>query len=325
MTEEDGKELTVLGLDKENISGFSHLLTENAKEEILAEDGTTAFVAKLGDQYAGALAGRFISPARYQISSIYVKKDCRRQGVGSFLLETLHRLFEGKQVEVSAEFVMITKEEQLLEPFFEKAGFEEYLPTGGHVFVTDLQAVSELKIMSMNVKQVHTLVPFCEMSSYLFHNMQSPEKGVFMPLPEGGFSDPGIDRELSLGCVEDKKLMGYAIVEVLDEDILMLSHLYMDKALLKTALPMMLKQLKENALKKFKPDTKLYIPVVNPDLENWLEDIFRESDIDDAARSYRLSVNVAEGMEFDYENGSLSEFLDFSDAELTDYLFYREQ
>lgn len=70
--------------------------------------------------------------------------------------------------------------------------------------------------------------------------------------------------------------------------------------------------------KLYPPETRIILPVVNPDLEQWMDGVFPEGSIDVISADYRLWVDAEES--FDYENGSLSDFLEYSEMPITDHL-----
>lgn len=310
------KNITILGVDRSNIEDFSALFTEDAVKSILEEDGTTALVAKLEDEYAGALAGKLVTDTKYQLSSLFVAGDYRRQGVGTALLNALKNVLQGLSLEIFVSFLKLTEQEEGLAAFLEAMGFEEYAPSGAHVFATDLDAVSKLDFIDLNSNFDFT--PFKEIPKTLFDRLKAAPGRSFLPLPEGGFENAMIDRDLSLGLVTDRRLLGYIIVESLDEKTVSLSHLYMDPSLPQLAWLSMMKQLLTEGKKKYKKGVRIILPVVNSYLEKWIEGFFPGEAIEEISVDYRLPLEMPE---FDYENGSLSEFLDYSGMPVSDSLF----
>ena len=293
-------------LDAKNAGSFAFLLDPDTIRRLESGDGTAGFLVQHDWAHVGALCGRFISPGEYEISWLYVLPRYRKQGAGAFMLQTLYELLNEEDVEISLSFLRTDQDTVGLCEFLEKMGFSEYAMAGQEVFSARLGEIYRTK--HPKVKLDYPIAAFETLPDVVFKDFSAKHGDEFVPMPEGGFFDASIDKKLSLGVLsKDKKtLLGFVILERSGEDALLFSSLYMDKGLDQTALSGLISELMERAKDLCDMSTLLYIPVVNEEVGALLEKLFPRKVFEEISVSYRRKLYAAS---FDYENGSLTDFL----------------
>ena len=301
------------GLDAENVADFGFLVAPDVIEDIKNGDGTTGFVVKNDMYFVGALCGRFVSPQKYRITSIFVSPDVRRRGVATFMMETLYSILPDHGMDIIMDVQRTTKDGVALCSFMESIGFEEYYSEDNALYVTDFVSVGTLKVSAAKDTDVRFFAMIPQSAFYNF----VPAEGEFAPLPEGGFFDEAIDRNLSVGILRDGRLIAYAIVETYDSNSLLLHSLYVEEGESKTLLMTLVATLKDAAEKKFDTDSKLYIPTANERMAEFVEKLFPKKGLSQGSILFRKEFN--RDKETDYDKMSLSDFLEEEKVELTDH------
>ncbi len=121
-------------LNRYNVESFDFLVVPDAVNGIKNDDGTTGFVIYTDKVYVAALTGKFISEHDFSITSIYVKPEYRRKGVGAFMMKTLYDILEDYNAQISVEFALSGNGGDGLSEFFIKEGFSEYYNEDSSVY-----------------------------------------------------------------------------------------------------------------------------------------------------------------------------------------------
>lgn len=285
--------LTPRALNKDNIRDFSFLVPKDVVDDILSDDGTSGFAVlmsghNIGSKYVGALCGRFIKRTEYAITSIYVSEGNRGQGVGTFLMKTLYELLDEKDADISICVTRITKEAADLVKFLEKAGFEEYFIEGERTYVTDIVGAARLKLSATPVNG--QISPFSMIPKRSFLDFDPKQKEGFVPMPLSGFDGESIDRDLSMGIILDGELLGFCILEKYIKECLIMSAFWVDEKVFGAYAISLLSAVRDEALKKYDTDTKLFLPVVNDKVADLIEEVFPKKSLKEGVLHYKKSA-----------------------------------
>lgn len=307
------------GLNADNAGDFNFLVSNDAIEGMKNGDGTTGFVVKNDMYFVGALCGRFESPKEYRITSIFVSPDMRRRGVGTFMMETLYDILPEKYVNILIDVQKNTTDGSDLCAFMDKMGFTEVYSKDNALYVTSFQALEMLKLPPSNKADVRL---FSMIPQHVFYNFM-PEEGEYAPLPEGGFFDDEINRDLSIGILNEGELVAYAIVKEYDRRSLALICLYVKESESNTLLMTLVSVLKNEALKKYDLDTELFIPTANERMAEFVEKIIPKKELSQGSILFKKELHNAK--EPDLMDMSLSDFLEEEEVELNDYYLFKEK
>ena len=242
----------------ENLEQFGTLLLPEVRDAIAAGESVTAIGWTVSAVAVGALAG-VAERGWFEVLSFYVAPEYRGQGGGTFLLETMESLLEDLGLSIRISFVSIGSEHDELAGFRGHRGFAPAEHVGYGMYAVSLVEVAGIHMLKKPGK-VKTRA-FAEIDPFMLKRVGKEADVKMLPLPEGGFSSETIDRDASRFCGGES---GFAfIVMEKDEDgALILSVLVNESdniwklnALLADALAVV--------VKKYPPETKLYIPIVN--------------------------------------------------------------
>ncbi len=306
--------LTPRALDKDNVRDFNFLVVPAAVNAIETSDGTSGFAVKDGDRYVGAIAGRYTDVNDFIISSIFVVPDMRRRGIGTYMLNTLYDLMgeeDTSTIRADVNHSLTIKDENALEGFLKKAGFVEYMNEDVATYLAELSAVAALKLDAP--AKASGILPFSGIDNKVFENFISP-KEKFVPIPEGGFFDPSIDREVSMGMVVSNKLVGFAIVRNINEGDLIMDALYVEKGGYGELLSL-LAAAQTKVVKKYPPHTKMFFVVTNDKVREFIEKLFPPNSLIESSTIYKKERYDTR---FDNAGMTLSEFFDYEGLELTE-------
>lgn len=304
--------MEVYAIDEENIDDFGFLFNDDAIRSIKSGIGV-AFVVEKDERYVGGLCGKFVSPGDYRILSIYVLPEYRRQGVGSFMMETLSNVLPDKDMVLSIKFVAIGEDRNTLNAFFEETGFESL---GGIRNVVCYSTVSKLANVKLKAgKKDSRYMLFRDMPSRYFKEFNASISG-FAPLPEGGFDAPSIVKDVSIGFVDENRLLGVAICEQKDEGNIIFSSLCIREEATMVVLSGLLARLKSEVQKKYDGDTGIFIPCMGEDTWKLVDAFFNEDDVEIASAYYMKAIGSHTKQNDLIKNMPLSEFFAQSQEEL---------
>lgn len=299
--------MEIYSLDKDNVESFDFLIMQDAVDGIKADDGTLGFVVKdeEEDRHVGGLAGIFTSPTNFEISSIYVVEDARRKGVASKMIDTLYEVIDGIDANISINYAQMNDDQEALGAFLEAKGFEEYNDQDSNIYSLTLDQIENVKLNATSKKVKY--ISFDEIPSYMFKECMERGKKGFKPIPIGGLESDSIDKRISTGIVDDDKLVGFAVIEKVDDENLMLSSIYVDSKLSMVALTGLLGKAKDKALESYDKNTRLLIPAVTEESRKLISTLFTEDDVDEI--SYRYMIKAPELGIHKYDEMGLNDFI----------------
>ena len=280
-------------LNKDNIRDFNFLVPEDVIDDILSEDGTSGFAVLSSaknrpPKYVGALCGRFITRVEYAITSIYVSPENRRQGVGTFLLDTLGDILEGTDAHMDIRVIRNNNEAAGLISFLKKSGFEEFYSEDERVYVIDFANASRVKIPAPSKKL--SIEPFGRIPKGVFSSFEKNHRTDFVPMPRTGFEGKNIDRDLSMAIVSNDGIEGFCVVEDYLEKCPIISALWVEKTAPETHFVSLISAVRNEAINKYDMDALIFMPVVNDKMAEMIERVFPENALKEGMLHYRRKI-----------------------------------
>ncbi len=251
----------------------------------------TAFVAVKDSEAMGAVAGA-IDGHIFEIWSIYVDPQYRRQGAGTVLINALEELLESVTEDKTAvagmpirvRYTSLTEDNRALRPFFLKLGFvEDPIPHPMYYvgYLDDLK--SRDKISSRSLTRVSGIVPFSQTEDKLLRLASNVSAQQGYPMPEGGLLSGSVNRELSFCIVREGKIGAYVTLEEIDEDLVEVSALWSGLENPVELLSMLI-ILIDALRKKYSPETKVAMLATNGRADKLVDYLFRYVE----PRSFRM-------------------------------------
>lgn len=251
----------------------------------------TAFVAVKDSEAMGAVAGA-IDGHIFEIWSIYVDPQYRRQGAGTVLINALEELLESVTEDKTAvagmpirvRYTSLTEDNRALRPFFLKLGFvEDPIPHPMYYvgYLDDIK--SRDKISSRSLTRVSGIVPFSQTEDKLLRLASNVSAQQGYPMPEGGLLSGSVNRELSFCIVRGGKIGAYVTSEEIDEDLVEVSALWSGLENPVELLSMLI-ILIDALRKKYSPETKVAMLATNGRADKLVDYLFRYVE----PRSFRM-------------------------------------
>ncbi len=251
----------------------------------------TAFVAVKDSEAIGAVAGA-IDGYIFEIWSIYVDPQYRRQGAGTVLINALEELLESVTEDktvvagmpIRVRYTSLTEDNRALRPFFLKLGFvEDPIPHPMYYvgYLDDIK--SRDKISSRSLTRVSGIVPFSQTEDKLLKLASNVSAQQGYPMPEGGLLSGSVNRELSFCIVREGKIGAYVTVEEIDEDLVEVSALWSGLENPMELLSMLI-ILIDALRKKYSPETKVAMLATNDRADKLVDYLFRYVE----PRSFRM-------------------------------------
>lgn len=268
--------LQITPITKENESFFLPFLPPDWKND----DRQTV----LGSIVDGTACGAFFEDyvdGESILRSIYVAPDYRRRGIGYALMDAGHRIIHCKKTDRTVCRYAIPEEERTpLEGLLRKSGFE--LGDGeGKIYCARLGDISAIGALS-EYKPSPQVCSLGQLSAYALQmlNAQSQKSDI---LPWVNPSD--YDTEISCCIMKDGKPLGCLLVESGKE--LLLRYLYISPGSDPSSMILLIRYALHHTIQRFGPDTKVWINVLEPEMERLLQKILNNK------AEYKESVREA--------------------------------
>ena len=296
--------MKIYALDKTNIDDFNFLV-EYSAAEALKRDEAYGFCVKEKNAHVGALVGRFVDEKEFEIMSLYVVPEYRRKGVGEKLLETLNEVLDGKDANLNISFACTSDSDRELCAFLEKMEFDEYKSLDSHMFSVTIGMLANSKLAGS--KPGSEFIQFKDLNKKQLSALEKVKSKGYVPRPSGGFTSAAIETDMSIAYFEKDKPLAYVVIEHENDDLLMLSSLYVHDPDQPTTLLKILKSLVYYLTDKYTDDTVLIIPTVTDSSERLVTSLFGENpEVDDILYTYRKYIP---GKDIDYTGMSHDEFM----------------
>lgn len=266
-------------------------LTKEAVETLEKGLPLTAFVAVMDGEAVGALAGA-VDVHVFEIWSIYVDPEHRRQGAGSALIDAVEKLLDSVSedrtnvagIPIRARYTSMSEDNKSLRPFFLKLGFMEDTISHPMYYVGYLGNLKPSeKLSSKAFGKIKDIIPFSSADDRLLKTASNVSSRQGYPMPEGGLLSKTVDRELSLCTVRDGKIAAYVTVEEIEYDLIEISALWsgLDNPV---ELLSMLINLIEVLKKRYDPETRIAMLATNERADKLVDFLFRYVE----PRSFRM-------------------------------------
>lgn len=254
------KDIKIFSISGKQAEKAAPLLRPEVAEALKKGLPVTAFVAVDGERAVGAVAG-IIDGEVFEISSLFIEKDFRRQGVGSALVKKLEELLDESDMMIRARYTVHNEDNETLNPFFKRQGFTENPLSYPKFYMGDL---GDVKIDNRFApKKSLGIFSFTEVQESLLRSFSNTALEEGYPVPEGGLVSKKVEKDLSFAVVKDNKIGAYATIEKVDEKMLEVTSLWSD---LDDPMELlhMLSKLIHSLKESYGPDTRIAMLALNP-------------------------------------------------------------
>lgn len=201
-------EIGILPLEEPGV--FRSLLLPETADALAAGEPVTALALTENGLALGAAAG-YLEGGRFQISSLYVSPDHRRRGGGRLLVATLAQLAAPYAGGMEFHFTSTREEHETLPPFLAAMGFREEADNGENIFLTTLGTAADNPFFSGAGKGMGT--PLSELNPGALSLVEKAALAADAPLPEGGVTAAGVDREVSVAAFEGSEPKAFVLLD----------------------------------------------------------------------------------------------------------------
>ena len=244
-------EIGVLPLGEPGV--FRSLLLPRVAQALEENEPVTALGLTENGLALGAAAG-YLEQGRFLISSLYVAPDHRRRGGGRLLMETMAQLAAPYAGAMELHFTSTREEHETLPPFLAAMGFQEEDDGGENIFLTTLGAVADTPFFSGAGKNFGT--PLSELNAGVMSLTEKAALAVGAPLPEGGVTAAGVDRDVSVVAFEGSEPKAFVLLDHSFPGALTLAAVW-SASRNPSVLPALLRSAMARALEKYPPETPL--------------------------------------------------------------------
>ena len=238
---------------------FASLLLPETARALAAGEPVTALGLTEKRLAVGAAAG-YLSGRLFQIASLYVAPDYRRQGGGRLLVESLLRLTRGQADGLEIRFTATKEEQQALPPFLERMGFVRQDDRGETIFQIRLEQIARVPFFAKGGAGRGT--PFAQLGDSQLLDAEHAAAAVDAPMPTGGLRGQRVDRDVSMAAVADGVVQAYVVGDTGWSGGLRLSALW-SRSKDASVLPGLLRAALTKAAEKYAPETRVILQTVN--------------------------------------------------------------
>ena len=244
-------EIGVLPLEEPGV--FRSLLLPETADALAVGEPLTALALTENGLALGAAAG-YLEGGRFRISSLYVSPDHRRRGGGRLLVETLAQLAAPYAGGMELHFTSTREEHETLPPFLASMGFWEESDGDENIFLTTLGTVADTPFFSGAGKDFGT--PLSELNPGALSLVEKAALSAGAPLPEGGLSAAGVDREISVVSFHGSEPQAFVVLDHSCTGALTLAAAW-SASRDPSVLPMLLRSAMARSQEKYPPETPL--------------------------------------------------------------------
>ena len=210
-------------ISKEEVERAQSLLSEQVTEALSKGLPATALVAVEDELAIGALAGA-IDGEVFEIVSLYVVPEKRRQGAATALVEKLIEILDDEDIAIRAQYTVENEDNSALMPFFQSMGFFNDRISYPTYYIGYLD---DIKIDYRNARKIDgKIVSFSEVSSILLKSTSNDSLSHGFPIPDGGLTDSKLERDLCFCVLKDGKIGAYVTVENLEDGLIEIPALW---------------------------------------------------------------------------------------------------
>ncbi|WP_409966922.1 GNAT family N-acetyltransferase [Bengtsoniella intestinalis] len=246
-------------VQQKNLAPFASLLLSQTAKAVEQGEPLLCLGAVTEDGVAcGAIAG-YIREGAWQLASLYMAPEYRRQGGASQLLRALLGILQGVQElhTLQVEYTITAPEHHTLAPFLEAVGFVNH-PVGSlGIYGCTLKAVAEQPFFSAKEGKNPDIVPFSTIPHIQLRQTQQRMEQLGMPLSDHGLTSPFVDADVSVAYVQNGKIEAIVQVERLAEDQIHLATAWSNAS--PQILVTMLQSAFRRSMTKYPPHTQLTV------------------------------------------------------------------
>ncbi len=261
-------------ISKEEVKRAQSLLSEQVTEALSKGLPATALVAVEDELAIGALAGA-IDDEVFEIVSLYVVPEKRRQGAATALVEKLIEILDDEDIAIRAQYTVENEDNSALMPFFQSMGFFNDRISYPTYYIGYLD---DIKIDYRNARKIDgKIVSFSEVSSILLKSTSNDSMSHGFPIPDGGLTDDKLERDLCFCVVKDGKIGAYVTVKNLEDGLLEIPAIWSGLQNPMETVSMVFRLV--GALKeKFDPETRVAMLATNIRANKLIDYIFEYSE-----------------------------------------------
>lgn len=250
-------EIGILPLEEPGV--FRSLLLPETADALAAGEPVTALALTENGLALGAAAG-YLENGRFLVSSLYVSPDHRRRGGGRLLVETMSQLAAPYAGAMEIRYTSTREEHETLPPFLTAMGFREEPDNGENIFLTTLGTVADTPFFSGAGKSFGT--PLSELNPGALSLTEKAALAAGAPLPEGGVTAAGVDRDVSVAAFEGSEPKAFVLLDHSFPGALTLAAAW-SASRNPAVLPMLLRSAMARAREKYPPETPLTVQAIN--------------------------------------------------------------
>ena len=264
--------MKITTISKENLKYFKGFIsTEDAR--FIKEDLKILPIGLVADDIqegknmaAGAICVR-PDDFMLNITSFYVSPEYRGRGAGKFLLDEVRRIFGEEDMEYNVEFLVYGKEQEKFALFLEEYGFDSADPEYD-LYMSYVDDLKKTKLYGKNGDGA----AFADIDHRLFGTSQKTAEKEGAILPLGGFNSENIDKNVSVGIVNNNKIESFVIYEKAADNTLLLSSVFSKKG--PATLLHMLEKSVNLISSNYTDDTGILIQSVEETTDDLIDNIF---------------------------------------------------
>lgn len=236
--------------------GFRSLLLPETADALAAGEPVTALTLTDDALAVGAVAG-YLEHGFFQITSLYVAPDYRREGGGRMLLEGLAQVLDDRASGMELSFTATQEEHKTLFPFLEVMGFQRKENHGETIYLTTIGAALGSTLFQSG-KGLGT--PFSQVDARLLTAASKAAMVPGVPLPVDGLKGKTVDPDISMAAVQNNDVQAYLVFDTAWPGGLTLSAVWSKNPAL---LPGLLAAAADRMRQKYPPETRLAVQAVN--------------------------------------------------------------
>lgn len=214
--------MIVCSVEKDEIELLKGLAPEEELNAIYRDEDISSLALIDGDDIVGCLIGT-ISGGVYRVYWLYVEPGSRRKGGAKKLIRTLKEILDTMAISIHVAWEGESDINEELCGFLDSQGF---LREKNKEIKSYSIKISSIAPAEKTNKKSDKVISFEELGESFLKNMQNDEAAnEERMMPEGGFLNPAIRKDLSLAVIKKDKPIAY-IVFIENKDVLELSTLY---------------------------------------------------------------------------------------------------
>ncbi|WP_029322128.1 GNAT family N-acetyltransferase [Butyrivibrio sp. AE3004] len=265
------EELEITRITDDAAELFEGMLPEYVVDLLKNKKIVTSLAAVLKNKVIGALSG-FAKDGYFEIISIYVHPQYRRNGVGRALIEAVKEMLEDTDLFISAEYTAMDEDTNSLSAFFEACDFAE--DRDEYPFYLE----DRLKHLKVRTKSQSCTQTDIRMLSKITADDLKRAGNEDIPVTLNTMTAQNILAEESFIAIDNGLMVAVSLAEELGEKLIRLYTFDVNPNNMDRLTELL--SYTEEALKgKYEPDTKVILLACNPRYEELFYSILKYPEI----------------------------------------------